>query len=38
VEFVIDGKLKEFIEKYPAVEFNKKGIAKKINPDLSLNF
>ena len=38
VEFVIDETLENFISRYPAINFDKKGMSKKINPDVRIKF
>ena len=38
VEFVIEESLEQFIEKYSNINFDKKGMSKKINPDVRIKF
>ncbi len=38
VEFVIDESLEEFMARYPAVDFDVKGLSKKVNPEVRIKF
>lgn len=38
VEFVIAGSLEDFMQRYPLLEFDQKGIKKTINPDVRLAY
>lgn len=38
IEFVIEGTLEAFLESYPQVSFDQKGLTKKVNADLRIQF
>ena len=38
VEFVIEDTLEAFLESYPKVSFDQKGLTKKVNADLKIQF
>ncbi len=38
VEFVIDSDFESFINKYPSINFDKKGLSKKVNPELRIKY